>query len=231
MSQSLSFEGKKVLVLGASGQLGRRISGLLADRGASLALAGRDPARLSEVAAALGLEGNTLVHDLNGPQPGAIVDRAVVMLGGLDGVVDAAGVVAFGPTSEVSAAALSEVMNVNLVAPLEVFRAAIREMTEDGFLVAITGVVAEQPVANLAAYSSAKSGLSSALKAMARELRRMGIHVLDARPPHTETGLAGRSIEGVPPPFPQGLDPDMVAGQIVDGLAAGRREIPSTDFK
>jgi cyclic-di-GMP-binding biofilm dispersal mediator protein len=82
----------------------------------------------------------------------------------------------------------------------------------------------------MAAYSAAKAGLSAATRALARELRRERIHVLDARPPHTETGLAERPIEGAAPPLPAGLTPDAVARRIVVGLLEGERELSAADF-
>ena len=82
----------------------------------------------------------------------------------------------------------------------------------------------------MTAYSAVKAGLSAATRALTRELRTKGIQVLDARPPHTETGLAGRPIEGVAPALPVGLDPDDVAVRVVDAVAAGRRELAASDF-
>ena len=52
----------------------------------------------------------------------------------------------------------------------------------------------------------------------------------DARPPHTETGLADRPIAGTAPRLRPGLDPDAVARRIIAGIAAGEREIPADAF-
>ncbi|MDR9451929.1 MAG: SDR family NAD(P)-dependent oxidoreductase, partial [Acidimicrobiia bacterium] len=153
----------------------------------------------------------------------------VRLLGGLDGVVNAAGVVAFGPLEDLTDGALAELISVDFSGPLRVMRAAVQVM-DGGFLVNLTGVVAEQPLGGMAAYSAVKAGLSAATRALARELRTRRIQVLDARPPHTETGLAGRPIEGVAPTLPVGLDPDDVAVRIVEAVASGRRELASSDF-
>ncbi len=109
-------------------------------------------------------------------------------------------------------------------------RAALEHMSAGGFLVTISGVVAEQPVAGLSAYTAAKAGLAAAVQALRREVRRQGIRVLDARPPHTETGLASRAIFGHSPRFAPGLDPAAVAMTIVDALASGERELPAAAF-
>ena len=66
--------------------------------------------------------------------------------------------------------------------------------------------------------------------ASARELRRRQIDVIDARPPHTETGLAMRPIAGIAKAMPRGLDPDLVAARIVRALIAGERDLPTDAF-
>jgi cyclic-di-GMP-binding biofilm dispersal mediator protein len=68
------------------------------------------------------------------------------------------------------------------------------------------------------------------MTAAARELRRRRIDVVDARPPHTETGLATRPIAGIAPKMPQGLTPDTVAARIVAAVVAGERDVPAESF-
>ncbi len=226
----VQLEGARVLVLGGSGVLGGAISQELHERGAKLVLAGRDASRLHQQASSLSSDTGSVLFDLYEPTHAEhVVETAARLLGGLDGVINAAGVVAFGGLDELPDSALDEMFAVDLVGPLRVFRSALKHL-EQGFVVNITGVVAEQPVAGMAAYSAAKAGLSAATQALGRELRRRGVHVLDARPPHTETGLADRPIAGQAPPMPPGLDPRVVAETIISGLAAGKRELPSTAF-
>jgi cyclic-di-GMP-binding biofilm dispersal mediator protein len=225
----IDLNEKKVLILGGSGELGSRIGAELLRRGASVMLAGRDAARLADRARQLGPEVVHKSFDLRDDDPGHIVSEAVRLLGGLDGIVNAAGVVAFGPLETLTDEAINELVAVDFTGPLQVIRAAIPRLG-GGFLVNLTGVVAEQPVGGMAVYSAVKAGLSAATQALARELRRRRIHVLDARPPHTETGLSGRPIEGQAPPLPTGMDPDDVAMRIVHSLAAGQRELAAVDF-
>ncbi len=220
----IAISGKRVLLLGGSGELGSRIAAELRQRGATVLGTGRHPDGLADRTGS-----DSLRFDLRKDDPAELIARAVATLGGLDGIINAAGVVAFGPLEDLSDEALDELVATDFTGPLRVLRAALPHL-EDGFWVGITGVVAEQPIGGMAAYSAVKAGLSAATRALARELRRRRIHVLDARPPHTETGLAGRPIEGATPPLPAGLDPDHVARRIVEGLAAGERELPSTAF-
>lgn len=228
---SVDLDGARVLVLGGSGVLGGLIASELAHRGAAVTLAGRDAGRLQQQAGLAGPDTPSILFDLTEPSHAQhVVDTAVSQLGGLDGLVNAAGVVAFGPLAELGDSELDQLVAADLVGPLRVIRAALRHL-EGGFIVNITGVVAEQPLAGMAAYSAVKAGLSAATVALGRELRRKGIHVLDARPPHTETGLATRPISGVAPSFPAGLEPAHVAKMIVEGLGQGHREMASEAFQ
>jgi cyclic-di-GMP-binding biofilm dispersal mediator protein len=225
-----NLSGSRTLVLGGSGALGSRIAGEFRARGGLVMLAGRDRSRLRERAGELGPDVPSVQFDLRQPHHADhVVSTAIDGLGGLDGVVNAAGVVAFGPLQELDDAALDELVATDLVGPLRVIRTAVPHLGE-GFVVNITGVVADQPMAGLAAYSAVKAGLSAATQALGRELRRQGLQVLDARPPHTETGLAERPISGTAPAMPTGLDPALVARVIVDGVASGARELPAGAF-
>lgn len=231
MAPPVELEGSRVLVLGGSGVLGGLIAAELIRSGSRVMLAGRDSEQLQQQATELGPAVPSVVFDLATPSHATwVVDTAVQHLGGLDGVVNAAGIVAFGPLAETDDATLDTLVAVDFLGPLRVIRAALPHL-ERGFIVSISGVVAETPVAGMAAYSAVKAALSAATVALGREVRRRGIHVLDARPPHTETGLAGHPIAGVAPAMPPGLDPSLVAGIIVSGLAEGRRELPAEAFQ
>lgn len=228
-----SLTGSSILVCGASGVLGGEIARLLADQGAQLILTGRDQARLE----ALSLPGVILPADLSDPAAAdALVARAAQAYGALDGIVNASGVVAFGPANAVSDDTLETLFAVNALAPMRLLRAAIAPLTtsaeagREPFVLTLSGVVSEVPTANMAAYSASKAALAAWVKATGRELRRAGIRVVDARPGHTETGLVTRAIEGSAPKLAAGLDPAAVARRIVAGIVDGERDLPSSAF-
>jgi cyclic-di-GMP-binding biofilm dispersal mediator protein len=224
---------RSVLVAGASGGLGAPVARLLAEQGARLTLVARDASRLS----ALGLDAPTVAVDLR--RAGA-AERAVAAAleahGELDGIVTAAGVVAFGPALHMPDEVLVELFTLNTLAPVRLLRAAAPALQtsaaagREPFACTISAVVAEQPVAGMAAYSASKAAVTAFDAAVARELRRAGIRVLDARPPHTETGLATRPIAGQAPALPRGLDPQAVAQRIVTALLEGERDLPAASF-
>jgi NAD(P)-dependent dehydrogenase (short-subunit alcohol dehydrogenase family) len=208
--------------------MGRPLVAALADRGARLALAGRDASRLDEIGVG---EHRTFVFDLrdgDGAQP--LVAAAAQELGGLDGVVCCAGAVAFGPLDEIPSDVLVELVAVDLVGPLMLARAAIPVLQRGGFVLNVSGVVAETPTARLVAYSAAKAGASAGFRALAREVRSRAVSVIDARPPHTETGLAHRPLHGEPPAMREGLDPAVVAERLVVAIERDERDVPASAF-
>lgn len=234
MTVATSVNGVSVLVAGATGGLGAPLARRLADAGARLTLVGRSPDRL----AALGLHGARLhPADLTAPcAPEAAVAAAVEAFGQLDGVVFAAGVVAFGPAVETDDATLETLVRINLLAPQRLVRAAYPHLHASAvagrnpFVLNVSAVVAEQPMAGMAAYTASKAGLAAYDSAAGRELRRARIRLVDARPPHTETGLATRPIAGQAPTLPQGKDPDGVAARLIAAIVDDERDLPSSAF-
>ena len=221
------LSGARVAVVGASGALGSRIARELAGRGARLILVGRDADRL----AATGVDGVPVVVADISEAGEAIARVAADELGGLDGLVHAAGVVAFGALVDTDDAVLEELFLTNVVGPLTVLRRVLPLLQESrGFVVNLSAVVAERPLPGMVAYSASKAALTAAGAALRTELRRSGVSVLDVRPPHTETGLADRPLAGAAPRLPQGLDPDDVARRIVTAIADGEDELASSAF-
>ncbi|MEW1958436.1 SDR family oxidoreductase [Kineococcus sp. NPDC059986] len=213
-----------VLVTGAGGGLGRPlVQGLLA-AGARVVVSGRT---------APVVEGtHAVAADLRLPgEPERLVEEAVAHLGRLDGLVHAAGVVAFGPAVEADDDLLDELFLADAIGPVRLLRAAVPHLREgkDAFAAVVTAVVAEKPQAGMAPYSAAKAALSSFVTALARE-ERSRVRVLDVRPPHTETGLATRPVAGSAPKLPKGLDPQVVADRILRAITEGERELPSGAF-
>ncbi|NPD04285.1 SDR family NAD(P)-dependent oxidoreductase [Nocardioides sp. zg-1308] len=221
------LSGARIAVVGASGALGSLLVAELAGRGARLLVVGRDADRL----AALGT-GTPVVADLGDARAGdAVAAAAREHLGGLDGLVNAAGVVAFGSLVETPDEVVEELFLTNVVGPLFLLRRVLPLLEESqGWVVQLSAVVAEQPLPRMAAYSASKAALSAATTALRTELRRSRVDVVDVRPPHTETGLAGRPISGAAPRLPAGKDPAEVARRIVDALAAGEHDLGADAF-
>jgi cyclic-di-GMP-binding biofilm dispersal mediator protein len=216
-----TLEGAVVLVVGATGGLGQRIATRLESEGAVVARSSRSGG-----------------HDLRTPSViREVLEGAVAQHGRLDGLVVASGVVAFGAAADLEAATVDELFAVNTTSAIELIARSqpyLADSARDGrqpFVVTLSGVVAEAPVAGLAAYSASKAALAAFVVAAGREYRRAGIRILDARPGHTGTALSEHPIAGQAPKFGAALDPDAVAARIITAIVDGEKDLPSTAFR
>lgn len=219
----MELTGARTLVVGATGVLGAAVSQALHEEGARLVLTGRSPDQGSALVATAEAVLELDLLDLAAARQA--VAEAADRLGGLDLVVVATGVAAFGAAAETADAVAEELFAVNTLGPMAVLSAAVPALGDGGTLVAVTAILADAPMAGMAAYSASKAGLSAYLTALRREVRRQRIAVLDARPPHMETGLAGRAISGTAPGLPAGHDVQDFVGLLVEGIRTGASEL------
>lgn len=223
----MELENRHVLIVGATGGLGSQLARALAARGAVLTLTGRDEDRLTALAAEVSPSvRGTVLADLTDPDTPARVAES----GPYDVVVLAAGVVAFGALTDLDDDDLDQLFLVNVIGPARLLRAVIPGLQPGSAIVSLSAVVAEAPTAGMAAYSASKAALTALDKAVAVELRRQKIRIVDVRPPHTETGLAGRPLAGEAPRLRKGKDPAAVAERIVQALVDDETELASTAF-
>jgi cyclic-di-GMP-binding biofilm dispersal mediator protein len=218
----MNLDGARILVFGASGGLGGPIVEQLAQAGARLTVSGRSLESAEQ---------HTVNADLTLPDSArSVVAEAVEHHGGLDGIVIAAGVVAFGPVTEVDDDTVDELLLLNYLAPLRIMREALTTLDQGGFVLNISAVVADKPMPNMGAYSASKAAASALLKGVRTEARKSKIRIVDVRPPHTETGLATRPIAGQAPKLPQGLTPESVAARIVAAITDDETDVGADQF-
>jgi short-subunit dehydrogenase len=222
----VSFVGKKILVVGANGVFGAEFCNQLMARGASVLGTARSAE--SSVRLRADLE-QRLLLDLGSSES---IQQLAGYLGSLDGIVIASGLVAFGTLETTPHSIVDSLMQVNTLGPIELISALLPKLRSgnEPFVVTISGVISEQPMSGLSAYSASKTALAGFATAAAKELRKDGIVVLDARPGHSESGLASRAIFGTAPNFGVGKEVPEVVGRILDGLASGERDLPSSAF-
>ncbi len=220
------LDGARFLITGATGGLGSHIARLLVDGGAKVALV----SRRAEPLEALDVPGERKAIDLRAPDGcDEAVEFAADALGGLDGIVNAVGVVAFGPVAELSADTMEELFLTNTFVPIMLARAGLARLSDEGVFVNVSGIIAERSFPGLVAYAASKAAARSFDEGLAAE-HRSRLRVIDARPPHTETGLVGHPIAGTSPGFPQGLTPEVTARRIVEAIANGEVDLPSGAF-
>jgi cyclic-di-GMP-binding biofilm dispersal mediator protein len=221
MVEPFDFAQKIALVAGGTGGLGTPIAAELRARGCIVTTVSRsfssDTAHISA--------------DLRSPDAiSDVMNTIVERHGALDIVINAMGVVAFGPLDTTSIDTIEELFLTNTFAHIFLMKEALKRVGPGSVLVGISGVIAEQNLPGMSAYGSSKAAVRSFDEALTREARRSGVRVIDARPPHTETGLATRAIAGDPPRMPAGLAPIKVAQRIVQAIADGETDLPSTSF-
>jgi cyclic-di-GMP-binding biofilm dispersal mediator protein len=221
MPDPFNFDQKIALVAGGTGGLGGLIAAELRGRGCIVTTVSRsnssDTAHISA--------------DLRSPEAiSTVMNTIVERHGALDIVINAMGVVAFGPLDTTSIDTIEELFLTNTFAHIFLMKEALKRVGPGSVLVGISGVIAEQNLPGMTVYGSSKAAVRSFNEALTREARRSGVRVIDARPPHTETGLATRAIAGDPPRMPAGLVPIKVAQRIVQAIADGETDLPSTSF-
>lgn len=226
----MELVSKKFLVIGASGAIGSAVTLELQARGASVI--GTTSSNESATRLPAGLEQALL---LNLESQDSIDVLCNYLLAGsvkIDGLVLAAGLVAFGGFAETPIETVKHLFQVNSVAQLEVIRRLLPLIQLDGggVIVSLSGRITELPTQGLSAYGASKAPLLHAQQAAKRELAKTGVSWIDARPGHTESGLAARAIFGQSPNFAAGLEVSAVAKRIVDAIAADEKDLPGEAF-
>ena len=224
MAAPRELDGKVVAVIGATGGLGRPICEVLRGRGATVFAVNRSGSTDE-------MEVDLAVDIRRADAGSEIVDQVVAAHGRLDGVVIAAGIVAFGDVTDCDDITVEELFLVNSMAPLWIANRVGDALAEtQGFLVNVSAVVADQPMPQMAAYSASKAAAAVGYEALRKEWRRRNVAVIDARPPHTETGLADHPLAGTAPKLPEGLAPSAVAERIVRGIEEGDDTLTADRF-
>ena len=231
----VSFLGKKILVIGANGVLGAAFCDQLMSQGAYVlgtASSAETSSRLrSDLSARL---------LLNLELPSSISALATYLLTlpeSIDGIILASGLVAFGSVGETPSAVTNRLMQVNTLGQIQLVQELLPKLQESAsagrspFVISISGVISEKPMAGLSAYSASKTALHGFYTAASKEFKKLGITWIDARPGHTYTGLAGRAIFGTAPNFGTGLVPNQVVNRILRGIANSEADLPSASFQ
>lgn len=165
------MSGRKVLVTGAASGMGREVAMLFAREGASLSLLDRNEAGVREVAGALGMAGYCCdVADRE--LVNRVVAEAGEALGGIDGLVNAAGILDITPFVDLAPESWDRMMAVNLTGPFNVVKAALPFLcrAEKATIVNIASVSALMPMPGTAGYSASKAGLAMFTKSIAMDL-------------------------------------------------------------
>ena len=197
------------LVTGASRGIGRTIALELASLGYDLALVGRDAAALEAVcakASEAGVKAVPVPADLaDVASPESIVARTVSAFGGIDLLVNCAGLSQSGSFTEVSPEQWDRIFAVNARAPFFLCKEALPYLKESGkpIVINIASVVGFKGYANQSVYSSSKHALTGFTKVFAKEVQPYGIRVHLISP----GGVATEMVKQ--------MRPDIDAGELI----------------
>jgi NAD(P)-dependent dehydrogenase (short-subunit alcohol dehydrogenase family) len=227
---ALRFDGKTVLVTGASSGIGRETALAFAAAGANVVLVARRAAALAKVAAAAraaGVEALAVGTDVTDAQAvAACFRKAVRRFGSIDIVVNNAGILLPARVADLDPADLQRMLDVNLFGALHVMQAAVKHMQSQaggGHIVNVASLAGRRGFSPLGGYCASKFALVGLTEALRTELIGTDVGVSLVLPGVIDTPMAAAAAAD---PTTQGFWPkalNMPASWVVWAVFAAVR--------
>jgi NADP-dependent 3-hydroxy acid dehydrogenase YdfG len=219
--------GRRVLVTGASSGIGEAVARAVIGAGARAALLARRADRLASLTERLGADAVAVACDITDETavPGA-VDDAAARLGGLDAVVNSAGLYNVGPVADTDPAAWRAMFEVNVLGLLAVTKAAVAHL-RGGVAPAVVNISSlsgrRVPRATSGVYAATKFAVHALGEGLRLELARDGIRVTTVAPGLVDTDIAASRDDPEADAFRErlakdGLPPEAVAEAVLHVL-------------
>jgi short-subunit dehydrogenase len=208
----MQLAGAVIVLTGASGGIGTATARALTAAGATVVGVGRGPA-------------SSIIADAREPTGAQrIIDTTLDRHGRVDAVIANAGVGHAGPMAQMAPARIAELVEVNLLAPLLLSRAALPAMQAAGAgnLLFVTSIAGAVGVPGESVYSATKAGLEAFADTLRAEVRGSGIRVGTVLPGVVRTDFFGARGRPYERRFPRPLPPERAAAAIVRALAEDR---------
>jgi NAD(P)-dependent dehydrogenase (short-subunit alcohol dehydrogenase family) len=188
LADDLDFAGRRVLVTGAAGGLGRAMAAGFASHGAEVVLADIDAEGARAVAATIGPSTTWHFYDQRDPES---VERLAVLAGPVDVLVNNAGILLFKPLLDCSAVEIRNVLDVNVTGVIVLACAVARGMIArgGGVIVNVGSQLAFSGGEQRGVYAAAKAAVSQFTRAAAIEWGGSGVRVVCMAPGRTVTQL------------------------------------------
>jgi 3-oxoacyl-[acyl-carrier protein] reductase len=217
------------VVTGSSKGIGFAIAKAFVSRGMQVVLTARKEDELRKAAAALGTDSNvhTVRADVRNPADAQrLIGDAVQRFGGVDVLVNNAGVGKFAPVADLSIDDWQQVLETNLSGVFYCCRAAIPEMKRrgGGYIVNISSLAGKNAFAGGAAYCASKSALNAFSEALMQEVRYDHIRVSYVMPGSVSTGFGDHGMGGE---ADWKSAPEEVAEVVVDLVTLNPRSLAS----
>lgn len=231
----MTFAGQAAWITGASSGIGAALARVLAGQRARLVLSGRNVAALEEVATQCG--GEALILPFETTDRAALppaVTRAWDWSGGIDLLVNNAGISQRSLAVETAMTVYDRIIDVDLLAPIALTQELLPRMVArgSGRIAMISSIAGKVGVPMRTAYSAAKFGLAGYADALRAETAHLGLKVHNIYPGSIRTGVsrnaltADGSARGVSDKaIENGIDPDEAATQMVAAMIRDEREI------
>lgn len=193
--------GRKIIITGAGSGIGRESARIFAREGARLALLDRDLEAVQVTAAETG--GSVFQLDVTDPdEVKSVISSAAEALGGIDGLLNSAGILTMKTVDDISPQEFRKVVDVNLTGTFLVCQAALPWLRKagNGAIVNIASAQALLPSLTGSAYAASKAGVMMFSKSIAKELApeiRVNIICPGATAtPMTDSGVAPDDVAG-----------------------------------
>ena len=222
--QPRSLSGRVAVVTGGGRGIGKAIAKALVDEGARVAIGDLDGSAAAQAAAELGRDTLGMQLDVT-DHAGytAFLDEVERRLGGIDVLVNNAGIMPVTPLAEEDAASIVRQLEVNLHAVIHGTQEAVRRMVprRTGHIVNMASIAGRLGFPNLATYSATKHGVVGLSESVRWELRHTGVEISVVMPSVVRTELtAGLASSRVPP-----VTAEDVAAEVVRALQFPRFDV------
>ena len=224
----MDIRDKRVVLTGAAGGMGSLLAAQLAKRGAKLALVDANAEALSDVAA--GIEGaHSVTGDLSSADGcQAVAGQCSELLGGIDLLINLAGLNSFAAFEDESAEKIQLMMHVNLLAPMWLSRAFLPEMLDQSAarIVNVGSTFGSIGFAYFTTYSATKFGLRGFSEALRRELADTGVSVTYVAPRAVKTPMNSDVIMRMGEATGMNMDePELVVEKIIAAIENDRKDV------
>jgi len=176
-----SVKGKHILVVGATGSIGKQAARLLMGSGAQVYITGRHAEKLQATAIELGVDAarSFVVDVTQEADVAAMSTKLSATIAALDILVIASGIGIIKPMETLTPAEFQQTLKTNLVGPFLLLKHLLPAMKEQkkGLIINIPGVLGKVPMAGAAAYSASKYGLVGMMQSIREELKRTEIRI------------------------------------------------------
>ncbi len=194
------LDGKSALISGGGRGIGRAVALAFAAEGARVAVAARTRRQVEAVAAECGAGALVLELDVTDEASCRCAVEAVEReLGGLEVLVNSAGIGTSQKFTELDAATWRQVLAVNLDGPFHLIRAAVPGMLArgSGTVISIASVAARRGAPYVAAYTASKHGLLGLTRALAAEYARSGLTFNCVCPGFVDTPMTEATVANI----------------------------------